>query len=155
MGETNLSTDGLKLFNSCPIPSTPPPPPPPHTPTPPHPPHTHTHTHNTHTSSYLTSPHTTQPSHSPPVPSHHPAPSLPLSFHFILLHLTPPNPHTHSLVHSHHPAPSLSPLRPTVKWGNFGHFLSLQVHCISHVIWCWIWMVAYHGSYCVLWYFSY
>ena len=34
-----------------------------------------------------------------------------------------------------------------VKWGNFGHFFSLHVHCISHVIWCWIWMVAYHGSY--------
>ena len=43
----------------------------------------------------------------------------------------------------------------TVKWGNFGHFLSLHVHCISHVIWCWIWMVAYHGSYYVLWYFPY
>ena len=43
----------------------------------------------------------------------------------------------------------------TVKWGNFEHFLSLHVHCISHVIWCWIWVVAYHGSFYVLWYFPY
>ena len=43
----------------------------------------------------------------------------------------------------------------TVKWWNFGHFLSLHVHSISHVIWCWIWMVAYPGSCYVLWYFPY
>ena len=41
------------------------------------------------------------------------------------------------------------------QMGNFGHFLSLHVHCISHVIWCWIWIVAYHWSYYVLWYFPY
>ena len=40
----------------------------------------------------------------------------------------------------------------TVKWGNV---LSLHFHCISHVIWCWNWMVAYHRSYYVLWHFPY
>ena len=39
------------------------------------------------------------------------------------------------------------------QMGELWTLFSLHVHCISHVIWCWIWMVAYHGSYNVLRYF--